>query len=86
MSESKVKRTNVKAEVFTQAYADSVKDGTGINGIITKTGMSRGAVQSRLVNLRKSLGKENCPALPRNGGNRLNKDALLAILNPEVVA
>jgi hypothetical protein len=73
----------VSAESFAQAVHDAAANGSGLEGIETVTGLKRSAINSRLSNLRKLVGKDNVPSF--QGGPRLDKDKLVAILKGQEV-
>ena len=82
-----VRNEQVELETFAKAVRESKDDGSGIDGIVEKTGLKRGSVNSRLNKLRQLFGKENVPSFQGGGGRKISnerKQKVLAILNPQV--
>lgn len=64
---AKVRANVVKAEAFVKAAKEAIAANEGIAGIMSRTGMSKQAVNGRLYTLRKA--GVNLAKMPHTGGH-----------------
>ncbi len=70
---TKQRATRVAATVFVQAVMEAHKNGEGVDAVAEATGLSAGAVSTRMSQYRNEHGL-NLPKFPRGGGGGAKLD------------